>query len=151
MRPTSRRQWTRRSGTCLLPCSMRAVPGPARRATERRCGFAHHARQRVKVDWDAWSAMPEPAIETVNLFKQYRGRPVVRDLSFTVRPGEVYALVGPNGAGKTTVIRLVSGLAYPSGGEVRLLGGDPHADGSVRARLGAMVEAPAAFYPYLRG
>ncbi len=95
--------------------------------------------------------MPEPAIETVNLFKQYRGRPVVRDLSFSVRPGEVYALVGPNGAGKTTVIRLVSGLAYPSGGEVRLLGGDPHADGSVRARLGAMVEAPAAFYPYLSG
>lgn len=95
--------------------------------------------------------MPDPAIETVDLSKQYRGRPVVRDLNFRVNPGEVYALVGPNGAGKTTVIRLVSGLAFPTSGQVRLLGGDPHADPSVRARLGAMVEAPAAFYPYLSG
>lgn len=95
--------------------------------------------------------MPEPALKTTSLTKQYRGRPVVRDLNFHVSPGEVYALVGPNGAGKTTVIRLVSGLAFPSSGEVRLLGGDPHRDPQVRAGLGAMVEAPAAFYPYLTG
>lgn len=95
--------------------------------------------------------MPEPALKTTDLTKEYRGRPAVRDLSFQVLPGEVYALVGPNGAGKTTVIRLVSGLAFPSSGEVRLLGGNPHTDPRVRARLGAMVEAPAAFYPYLSG
>ncbi len=95
--------------------------------------------------------MPEPALKTTSLTKQYRGRPVVRDLSFQVLPGEVYALVGPNGAGKTTVIRLVSGLAFPSSGEVQLLGGNPHTDPQVRAGLGAMVEAPAAFYPYLSG
>lgn len=95
--------------------------------------------------------MPEPALKTTSLTKQYRGRPVVRDLNFQVSPGEVYALVGPNGAGKTTVIRLVSGLAFPTSGEVSLLGGDPHRDSRVRAGLGAMVEAPAAFYPYLTG
>lgn len=95
--------------------------------------------------------MPEPALKTTSLTKQYRGRPVVRDLDFHVSPGEVYALVGPNGAGKTTVIRLVSGLAFPTSGEVKLLGGDPHRDPKVRAGLGAMVEAPAAFYPYLTG
>lgn len=95
--------------------------------------------------------MAEPALKTTALTKQYRGRPVVRDLNFQVSPGEVYALVGPNGAGKTTVIRLVSGLAFPSSGEVTLLGGDPHRDPGVRAGLGAMVEAPAAFYPYLSG
>ncbi len=95
--------------------------------------------------------MREPALKTEALTKQYRGRPVVRDLSFHVSPGEVYALVGPNGAGKTTVIRLVSGLAFPTGGQVTLLGGDPHRDPAVRAGLGAMVEAPAAFYPYLTG
>jgi len=95
--------------------------------------------------------MSTPAIESVNLTKSYGGRPVVRDLSFQVNPGEVYALVGPNGAGKTTVIRLVSGLAFPTSGSVRLMGKDPHQHPSVRRSLGAVVEAPAAFYPYLTG
>lgn len=93
----------------------------------------------------------EPAIQTENLTKAYGRRPVVRDLSFQVNPGEVYALVGPNGAGKTTVIRLVSGLAFPTSGSVRMLGADPHQQPAVRRRLGAVVEAPAAFYPYLSG
>ncbi len=95
--------------------------------------------------------MPTPAIETTNLTKAYGGRPVVRDFSFTVNPGEVYALVGPNGAGKTTVIRLVAGLAFPTSGSVRILGSDPHQQPAVRRKLGAVVEAPAAFYPYLSG
>ena len=93
----------------------------------------------------------QAAIETKALAKRYGTRPVVRDLTFAVHPGEVYALVGPNGAGKTTVIRLVSGLAFPSSGTVRMLGQDPHETPSVRRRLGAVVEAPAAFYPYLTG
>ncbi|MBX3142691.1 MAG: ABC transporter ATP-binding protein [Trueperaceae bacterium] len=95
--------------------------------------------------------MATPVIETTNLTKSYGGRPVVRDFSFTVNPGEVYALVGPNGAGKTTVIRLVSGLAFPSSGSVRIMGQNPHQVPAVRRRLGAVVEAPAAFYPYLTG
>ncbi len=70
----------------------------------------------------------------------------------TVRAGEVYALTGPNGAGKTTLIRTMTGLAFPSDGEVRLLGRDVHTDGSrARAYLGAVVEAPAKFYPQLTG
>ncbi len=93
----------------------------------------------------------QPAIETHALTKRYGSRPVVRELTFAVNPGEVFALVGPNGAGKTTVIRLVSGLAFPSSGSVRMLGHDPHETPSVRRRLGAVVEAPAAFYPYLSG
>lgn len=92
-----------------------------------------------------------PAIETTRLTKRYGRRPVVRDLTFRVEPGEVYALVGPNGAGKTTVIRLVAGLAFPTSGTVRMLGEDPHEKPGVRRRLGAVVEAPAAFYPYLSG
>ncbi|MEX2536162.1 MAG: ABC transporter ATP-binding protein [Trueperaceae bacterium] len=95
--------------------------------------------------------MPIAAIATERLTKAYGPRPIVRDLTFHVDPGEVYALVGPNGAGKTTVIRLVSGLAFPSSGSVRLLGFDPHQRPDVRRRLGAVVEAPAAFYPYLSG
>ncbi|MEX2500737.1 MAG: ABC transporter ATP-binding protein, partial [Trueperaceae bacterium] len=99
------------------------------------------------------SVVPDaaPSILTERLGKRYGRRPIVRDLSFQVKPGEVYALVGPNGAGKTTVIRLVSGLAFPSSGRVEMLGVDPHQRPDVRRRLGAVVEAPAAFYPYMTG
>ena len=95
--------------------------------------------------------MSTPSIEVDHLTKRYGQRPVVRDMSFVVNPGEVYALVGPNGAGKTTVIRLVAGLAFPSEGSVRMLGANPHQEPAVRRKLGAVVEAPAAFYPYLTG
>lgn len=91
------------------------------------------------------------AIETERLSKVYGRRPVVHEMSFTVNPGEVYALVGPNGAGKTTVIRLVTGLAFPSSGAVKLLGLDPQKNPNVKRKLGAVVEAPAAFYPYYSG
>ena len=90
------------------------------------------------------------AVEARQLTKHYGRRPVVRDLSFQVAPGEVYALVGPNGAGKTTVIRLLTGLAFPTAGSVYLLGLDLLKNPAVR-RIGAVVEAPAAFYPYLSG
>lgn len=96
-------------------------------------------------------AQAAPSIQTEHLTKRYGRRPIVRDLTFQVQPGEVYAMVGPNGAGKTTVIRLVSGLAFPSEGSVHMLGQDPHQHPEVRRRLGAVVEAPAAFYPYLSG
>jgi ATP-binding cassette subfamily B protein len=48
----------------------------------------------------------------------------VRDVSFTVRPGETVAIVGENGAGKTTLVRLMTGLFLPSTGTVRLDGTD---------------------------
>ncbi len=93
----------------------------------------------------------QKSIEVQNLNKVRGKRPVVRDLSFHVNPGEVYALVGPNGAGKTTVIRLLTGLIFPTSGTVKLLGEDPLSAPEVRRKLGAVVEAPAAFYPYLTG
>jgi branched-chain amino acid transport system ATP-binding protein len=52
----------------------------------------------------------------------YEGAPVVRDLSLTVRPGEVVALLGPNGAGKTTTLETVAGILPPVSGEIDVLG-----------------------------
>jgi branched-chain amino acid transport system ATP-binding protein len=54
----------------------------------------------------------------------YDRAPVVRDLSLTVNPGEVVALLGANGAGKTTTLRAISGFLKASSGEVRLGGRD---------------------------
>lgn len=48
----------------------------------------------------------------------------MRDLSLTVRPGEVLGLVGPNGAGKTTTLRSIAGIIPPSAGRVRIAGHD---------------------------
>ncbi|MDR9392121.1 MAG: ATP-binding cassette domain-containing protein, partial [Trueperaceae bacterium] len=92
-----------------------------------------------------------PALAATDLVKRYGRRTVVRDVTLAVAPGEVYALVGPNGAGKTTVIRLLSGLAFATSGTVTMLGTDPQREPAVRRRLGAVVEAPAAFYPWWTG
>jgi branched-chain amino acid transport system ATP-binding protein len=66
-----------------------------------------------------------------------KAAPVVRDLSLTVGPGEVVALLGANGAGKTTTLRAISGLLKPATGAVRLAGSDLRgAAPTQRARLG---------------
>jgi branched-chain amino acid transport system ATP-binding protein len=65
-----------------------------------------------------------PALALHQLTAGYDRAPVVRDLSLTVDPGEVVALIGANGAGKTTTLRTISGLVKPMGGFVRLAGED---------------------------
>jgi ABC-2 type transport system ATP-binding protein len=59
-------------------------------------------------------------IEVTGLSKLFGNFTAVRDLSFTVRPGEVLGLVGPNGAGKTTTLRMIVGIIPPSTGQVRI-------------------------------
>ena len=54
------------------------------------------------------------------LDKQYRRREVVKDVSLTVRSGEVVGLLGPNGAGKTTCFYMIAGLVRPDGGKITL-------------------------------
>ncbi len=62
-------------------------------------------------------------LESENLIKTYRKRPVVRGVSINVQPGEVVGLLGPNGAGKTTTFYMIIGFIRPNGGDV-YLGGD---------------------------
>jgi ABC-2 type transport system ATP-binding protein len=52
----------------------------------------------------------------------------VDDLSFSVRAGERVAFIGPNGAGKSTTIKMLTGILFPTSGEVNLLGLDPSKD-----------------------
>ncbi|MEU5189656.1 ABC transporter ATP-binding protein [Streptomyces klenkii] len=70
-----------------------------------------------------------------------KGFEAVRDVSFTVARGELFALLGTNGAGKTSTVELLEGLAKPTAGEVRVLGHDPYAERSaVRPRIGVMLQ-----------
>lgn len=59
-----------------------------------------------------------------NLGKSYKKRPVLRDVSLTLRRGEVVALLGPNGAGKTTCFYSIAGLVNPDAGTVTIDGVD---------------------------
>mgnify|MGYP000126035197 CR=1 FL=1 len=60
------------------------------------------------------------AIEVENLTKGFEGVRAVSDISFSVEPGELFGFLGPNGAGKTTTINILTGLARPDRGTVRI-------------------------------
>lgn len=84
-------------------------------------------------------------IEARGLRKTYSGafgrggHEALRGLDLVLESGVAFGLIGPNGAGKTTFIKTLLGVVRPSGGVVRVLGGDP-ADPRVRARLGYLPE-----------
>lgn len=59
-----------------------------------------------------------------NVGKRYKKRPVLRDVSVTVQPGEAVGLLGPNGAGKTTCFYIITGLIATDAGSVSLDGQD---------------------------
>ncbi|MGW6832278.1 ABC transporter ATP-binding protein [Streptomyces sp. NPDC054949] len=61
-------------------------------------------------------------IEVNELTKRYGGTTAVKDLSFTVRPGQVTGFLGPNGAGKSTTLRMILGLHEPTSGTVTVDG-----------------------------
>jgi ABC-2 type transport system ATP-binding protein len=70
--------------------------------------------------------MTSPAVVHVAEIRKTYGRAVaVDDVSFEVRPGEIFGLIGPNGAGKTTTMECVEGLRRPDRGSISVLGLDP--------------------------
>src|ERR687897_388369 len=77
-------------------------------------------------------------LEFDGLTKRYGSKVALQDLSFAVRPGEVFGFVGANGAGKTTTMRIALGVLAADAGEVRL-DGRP-LDAVSRRRIGYMPE-----------
>lgn len=61
-------------------------------------------------------------VETIGLKKQFDGRLVLDDVGFSVRPGEVVAVIGPSGCGKTTLLRCLAALTYPEQGAIAVGG-----------------------------
>jgi ABC-2 type transport system ATP-binding protein len=90
-------------------------------------------------------------LEIRGLTKYYRNTPVVNDVNFAVRPGEVTGYLGPNGSGKSTTVKIVTALIEPSRGNVFLDGQDIREDlMGFRRRLGYVPEE-AILYNYLTG
>lgn len=68
--------------------------------------------------------MIETMIDVSRLKKSYKANHVLKDVSFTVRKGSVFALLGSNGAGKTTVVKILSTLMKPDSGKATINGFD---------------------------
>ena len=78
---------------------------------------AHKATETLR-------AVTDPVLEARGLARHYGQVAALQDIDLDLRPGEVTALLGDNGAGKSTLISLLSGVARPSAGEIRI-GGAP--------------------------
>jgi len=87
------------------------------------------------MDERAAAPAPEPVAQAVGLVKRFGDVRALAGVDLAVLPGEIVGLLGPNGAGKTTTIRTLLGYLRPTGGHVRLLGGDPR-DTRLRVRAG---------------
>ena len=82
------------------------------------------------------------------------GKPVtaLRDVSFTVRPGEIACVMGPNGAGKSTLVRILGGLLLPSSGRAEVAGIDAGAGTSeFRRRVAFVVGDERSFHYRVTG
>jgi len=84
--------------------------------------------------------MPDaPLIEAHDLTKRYGEFVAVDGIDFSVERGETFGFLGPNGAGKSSTMRMIGAVSPPSGGTLRVLGGDPERDGpEIRSRLGVV-------------
>ena len=69
-------------------------------------------------------------LEVKNLSKEFNGYRILRDISFTLKDGEIMTIVGPSGAGKTTLLRIIAGLETKDAGEI-LIDGKPYDSGKV--------------------
>lgn len=104
----------------------------------------------------AHSESPAPAEAVVavrgltKIFKDFWGRPKARavdNVSFEVRPGEVFGLLGPNGSGKSTTVKMLLGLLYPTRGQISVFGRSPR-HVPTKARIGYLPEE-SYLYRYL--
>jgi iron complex transport system ATP-binding protein len=88
----------------------------------------------------------EPLLQTTALTVRYGDRVGIQNVSISIHPGELVALVGPNGAGKTTFVRALLGLVPPAEGEI-LVQGTPLPELSFRERARRMAWLPQEEQP----
>lgn len=88
----------------------------------------------------------EVILEVDGVTVSYDGAPVISDISFTVRRGEIFVIMGPSGCGKTTLLKAIVGLVQPTAGEVRYRGrslADPAHRAEFRIRSGMVFQLGA--------
>jgi len=92
-----------------------------------------------------------PAIEVRGLAKRFGEVQAVAGVDFAVLPGELFGFLGPNGAGKTTTINMLTGLARPDAGTIRIGGIDCTSNPKAAQHLIGVVPEENNLYPELTG
>ena len=89
--------------------------------------------------------MSQFVLQTNSLTKQYGKQRAVSDVSIHVKKGAIYGLIGKNGAGKTTLMKMVSGIANPTSGEITLFGKEFNENELNIGRIGVLIENPGVY------
>ena len=90
-------------------------------------------------------------LEVNSLKKKLGKREIIKDISFSIKEGEIFGFLGPNGAGKTTTIRMLVGLIAPNEGDISICGESLLKNKEKALKnVGAVVENPE-LYKYLSG
>src|SRR5690625_2443763 len=88
----------------------------------------------------------EYIIHTNNLTKMVKRKELVSDINIHIKKGEIYGFLGQNGAGKTTILKMLTGMAKPSKGEILLFNEKlTEKTKSVLVRVGSIIEYPVFF------
>jgi ABC-2 type transport system ATP-binding protein len=94
--------------------------------------------RELSADW----AVADPPIQLDRISHDYGSRLALDEVSFNVRPAEIFGLLGPNGSGKTTLFRILSTLMVPTGGHARVFGFDVAVQPNrVRQQTGVVFQA----------
>lgn len=89
--------------------------------------------------------MQEYLLSTKGLTKQYGNHKAADNVDIHIKKGAIYGFIGRNGAGKTTCLKMISGLATPTSGEIKLFGYSGNELSQIRSRVGCLVEAPGLY------
>lgn len=93
----------------------------------------------------------DSVLSVQNLKKKIGRKWIIKDVTFDVKPGEIFGFLGPNGAGKTTTIRMLVDLIKPTEGKISVCGYDVNRDPERALKyVGSIVENPEV-YTYLTG
>ena len=89
--------------------------------------------------------MNEYLLSTYNLTKQFGHKKAVDQVSIHIKRGAIYGFIGRNGAGKTTFLKMISGLAQPTSGEIEMFGYRGKELKNVRSRVSCLIESPGLY------
>ena len=89
--------------------------------------------------------MSEYLLSTKGLYKCFGHHKAVDHVNLHIRKGAIYGFIGRNGAGKTTCLKMISGLAEPTEGEIEIFGYKGNDLKQMRSRIGCLIEAPGLY------
>ena len=88
----------------------------------------------------------DTVVSVQNLVKKYKNQYAVKDLSFTVKKGEILGLLGPNGSGKTTTINCILSLLQFDSGQIKIFGKTMHPSAyDLKQKIGVIFQEVAVF------